>query len=68
MHNCKYDKIKIAHKLSCLSWFIEKHGKEDAKKVGDIQCVAAMENLHKDLQKHLAVFEKRKGQKCHPKL
>lgn len=58
MHNCKYDKIKIAHKLSCLIWFIEKHAKEDANKSGDSQCLAAMQALQKDLLKHLEVFEK----------
>ena len=58
MHNCKYDKIKIAHKLSALAWFIEKHGKDDAKKSGDSECISAMEALQKDLLKHLAVFEK----------
>ncbi|HJZ22964.1 MAG TPA: hypothetical protein VJ201_00755 [Candidatus Babeliales bacterium] len=56
--NCKYDKIKVTHKLSSLAWFIEQHGKTDAKAAGDDACLAAMELLHADLNKHLKLFEK----------
>ena len=58
LNNCKYDKIKIVSKLSCLSWFIEKHGLEDAKKDNDLECESAMKALHADLQKHIEIFEK----------
>jgi len=58
LHNSKYDKVKIAHKLSCLAWFIEKHGKQDAKNDNDKEFMDAMDSLQKDLIKHIAVFEK----------
>ncbi len=58
LDNCKYDKIKLLHELSCISWFIQKHGKEDAKTTGDTECHAAFEELQKDLEKHIAKLEK----------
>lgn len=52
--NCTYDKIKLAHKLSCIAWFIEKHAKENAKKAGDKECLAALEQIQKYAEEHAA--------------
>jgi len=53
LDNCNYDKIKVLHELSCVAWFLEKHGLQDAKSVGDEQCCKVFENLKKDLEKHI---------------
>ena len=57
LNNCTYDKIKILNKLSCLSWFIEKHGLSDAQKNNDQACENEMKVLQANLQKHIAIFE-----------
>ncbi len=53
LDNVSYDKIKLLHKLSCINWFIEKHGKVDAQTAGDQAFVATLTELQKDLQKYI---------------
>ncbi len=53
LNNVRYDKIKLLHKLSCIIWFIEKHGVEDAQTAGDKETVELMKNLKQDLQSYL---------------
>lgn len=57
MDNCKYNKVKILHDLSALCWFIQKHALEDAKKANDADCVKKLQELSKDLEKHLEAFK-----------
>jgi hypothetical protein len=57
-NNCHYNKIKILHRLSCLSWFIEKHATQDAKNENHAECAKAFEELKKDLTKHLEKIDK----------
>lgn len=51
--NCCYNKIKLLYKLSASLWFIEKHALEDSKKAHDEKCFAELEELKKDLEKHV---------------
>ena len=58
MNNDKYNKVKILNDLSALCWFIEKHALGDAKKENDQECMVLLENIKKDLDKHINTFEK----------
>jgi hypothetical protein len=53
MSNHDYNKIKILHKLSCLSWFIEKHAIPDAQKDRDQRCIDAYQQLKAALDNHI---------------
>lgn len=53
LKNVRYNKIKLLHELSCLVWFVEKHGIEDAKTAGDKETMQLMQNLKNDLQQYL---------------
>jgi hypothetical protein len=57
MDNCKYNKVKVLHDLSALCWFIEKHALDDAKKIKDDACLKKLQELSKDLEKHLVAFK-----------
>lgn len=58
MDNAKYNKVKILSDLSAACWFIDKHALADAKKANDAECVATLEAIKKDLDKHIAALEK----------
>lgn len=58
LDHCTYDKIKLLHELSKLTWFVEKHGKRDAQAAGDSACFDMFEELAIDLQKHVEKLEK----------
>ena len=58
MNNDKYNKVKILSDLSALCWFIEQHALIDAKKENDQECMALLENIKKDLDKHITTVEK----------
>lgn len=58
LKNIRYDKVKLLHELSCLVWFVEKHGIEDAKTTGDKETIELMQELKHDLQKHLEKLDK----------
>lgn len=53
MDNCRYNKIKLLYKLSCLCWFIDKHAMADAKKEGEDECIRMLEELKSDIDKHI---------------
>lgn len=53
LKNCLYNKIKLLHELSSLLWFIETHAEADAKGAGSEQCIAFLDRLEKDLEKHV---------------
>lgn len=58
MEDCRYDTVKIVYKLCRLSWFIEKHAKDDASKVGHEECLSNITELNNDLKKHIEIFKK----------
>ena len=53
MKNCKYNKIKLMHKLNKISWFIEKYAKNDATNDGDNECCEHLKKMQADLDKHV---------------
>ncbi|MFC1841838.1 hypothetical protein ACFLYA_02085 [Candidatus Dependentiae bacterium] len=53
LDDCKYDKVKLLHEISSITWFLENHAKQNAKKVGDTECYDLYENLIKDLDKNI---------------
>jgi hypothetical protein len=52
LNNGDYDKIKILHELSSISWFIKKHALEDLPK--DTETFAFLKQLESSLEKHVA--------------
>ena len=54
LDNCTYNKIKLLHELSCILWFLKKHGIQDASKAGDKECLSFCEQLEKDLEEHIS--------------
>lgn len=58
LDNCSYNKVKMMHELSSLLWFIQKHAKLDAQAAGDIDCIQMLEELERDVQKHLERLSK----------
>mgnify|MGYP000465742675 CR=1 FL=1 len=58
LDNAKYNKVKILHDLSGLCWFIEKHALADAQKSNDTECISLLENLKKELEKQIDLFQK----------
>ncbi len=57
LNHCMYDKIKLVHELSSILWFIEKHGKHDAKAAEDMKCHDMLEKLALDLEKYVKQLE-----------
>ncbi len=53
LENCCYDKTKLLHELSCISWFIEKHAQPEAKKTKDKEFEDLLKKLQKDLSPHI---------------
>lgn len=53
LDNSSYNKIKLLHELSCLTWFLEKHAINDAKAAGDQEGYTMLLGLQRDLQKHI---------------
>ncbi len=53
LDDCSYDKIKILHELSCISWFLEKHGLQDTKNSDDENTRKIFTELKKDLDKYI---------------
>lgn len=58
INNCCYDKIKLLHSACKMLWFIEKHAHDDAQKVNDSVCVTELNELKKDLEKHIETLKK----------
>ena len=52
LDNCCYNKIKLIHDLSAMTWFIKKHAIEDAQQANDKACVDLLTKLKEDLYKH----------------
>ena len=57
LDNCSYNKIKLLHELSCLTWFLEKHAINDAKAAGDQESYNNLLALQRDLQKHIETMQ-----------
>lgn len=51
LNNCCYDKAKLLHQLSCVSWFIEKHALADAK--NDAEFLELLRKLQKDVDPYI---------------
>ena len=47
----------MQYELSALCWFIQKHALDDAKKANDAECAKKLQDLMKDLEKHLNAFK-----------
>lgn len=57
LDDCKYNKIKLLHELSCIAWFLDKCGMQDAEKCGDSECAKTFKALRSDLEKHITALE-----------
>lgn len=57
LNNCKYNKIKLLHELSCIAWFLEKHATQDAQTAGENDCIQTFKAIKNDLEKHIATLE-----------
>jgi hypothetical protein len=53
LNDCRYDKIKVMHELSCLEWFLAKHACQDAKKANHDECAKLFESLQRDIKNYL---------------
>lgn len=53
LDHCTYDKVKLLNEISSIVWFIEQHGKKDAKNAGDMVCHDLFEKLAQDLEKYV---------------
>lgn len=58
LDNSSYNKIKLIYKLSDLLWFIEKHAINDAQNAGDKECIATLQAIEQDLEKHIEKLQK----------
>lgn len=56
LDSCTYDKIKLVHQLSCLVWFIDKHGKKDALEADDQEFYATLCSMQKELDKYISIL------------
>lgn len=53
LKDCNYNKVRLLHDLSRIVWYLKKHAKEDAKKLGHESCHKMCEELEADLEKHI---------------
>jgi len=58
LDNCTYDIIKLLYKLSSELWFIQKHAKDNAKKIKDTECLKTLEMVEKDLERNIKRLSK----------
>ena len=58
MDNCTYNKVKLLNKLANLSVFIERYGMKDAKAAKHNTCIKTIEELQRDLHKHMQSLQK----------
>ncbi len=53
LNNCNYNKVRLLHDLSRITWYLDKHAKADAKKEGHELCHVMCEEMKHDLEKHM---------------
>lgn len=53
LEDCNYSKVRLLHDLSRLSWYVEKHAKENAGSAGHVLCGKLYEEMHDDLEKYM---------------
>jgi hypothetical protein len=53
MDNCTYNKMKLLKDLALIDAFIGRHGKKDAKSAKHNGCEKMLEQLQRDIQKHM---------------
>ena len=58
LDNCRYDKIKLLHDLSCILWFIDKHALKETQHKDDPTCTKLLKDIKIDIEKHLKTLEK----------
>ncbi|MCL4360855.1 hypothetical protein M1446_00695 [Candidatus Dependentiae bacterium] len=58
LDNCSYNKVKLMAELSKITWFLEKHAIDDAKKAGDKEAESLLRELHKDTSNYLEKLQK----------
>jgi len=52
LNNCDYNKVRLLHDLSRITWYLKKHVKKDAKGK-HAKCAKVYKDLEKDLEKHI---------------
>lgn len=55
LKDATYDKIKLLYKLSCITWFIDKHATEDIK---DQETIDLLKKMHEDLTSYSKKLKK----------
>lgn len=58
LDNPSYNKMKLLYKLSCITWFIEKHALDDAQNAGDKDFYDELKVLQHEIEKHIEVLQK----------
>jgi hypothetical protein len=57
LNNDTYNKTKLVHELGSIAWFLEKHAIKDAQAAKDKDCVKVLQDLEKDLHKHISQLQ-----------
>ena len=57
LDDCKYNKIKLLHELSCMAWFLEKHAVPNAQVSDEKEYVEIFKALKNNLDKHITNLE-----------
>ena len=58
LNDCAYNKIKLMHDLSRISWFIEKHCKNDASACEQSGCSDLYKSVQKALDDQIEMLKK----------
>ncbi|MFO8016982.1 MAG: hypothetical protein R6U32_07840 [Candidatus Woesearchaeota archaeon] len=53
LEDCNYNKVRLLHDLSRISWYLDRHAKKDAKEGGHELCHEMCHELQQDLEKHI---------------
>lgn len=57
LNDSKYDKIKLLHELSCITWFIKNHAESDAQEHNDAKMTEFLKKLSNNLENHIKELE-----------
>ena len=53
LKNCCYDKVKLLHSLSCITWFIEKHAQVDANNENNKEFLDLLKRLQNSIDPYI---------------